>query len=363
MKCSAAGFGVPRNRGECMLVAYLALSVWAVSAFAQAPTIRMKATPSAVLVGEHLTITIFVDSRVLWPAEAIVYLLPPSMRFVSARSSNSRARCIGKTGWVPPLDGYPSLIRGSYVYCPVLSLGAETVTVIVYPTTTGTFTNGAAVGWQNPKRGPYRSGQIAAASAVVTVTAPTTVFANFGPASSCQAGTPDNCINQNAIAVNGDQQQFFPFPEPAETVAASFTPNADFSLADVQVPVAFNDGTNTFNVWITQDAAGIPGPVMEALGPASVPADTLPPFTTVTTIRSKTFPALKSGTQYWIVIGPGAPDSYASWLFSWYDNATNANALLNSSTSYGTVPASSWTGFGTLGFPLRPAFQIDGVLQ
>src|SRR5262245_936558 len=56
-------------------------------------------------------------------------------------------------------------------------------------------------------------------------------------------------------------------------VALSFTPAGDFLFGSVELPLVWLEGPNVFAVYLTSDAGGHPGDVLEAfpLGPA-------PPF-------------------------------------------------------------------------------------
>jgi hypothetical protein len=350
-----------------------ALLLATVAAFpAATQTIKMTAAPTPLYVDQDLTYTITVESTRKLIAE-VQDILPDGVQFVSVQHSGPAAnRCAEKTGYVPLIGSLPTVVSyRTYVTCLVQFPGTESITIIVSPTQPGLLTDTATLSWVATAL-PRRI-DTAKASAGAFVVALTPIFANYGPAagSLCPPGsqgfTEANCINQGGIGVNGDQQTFFSQPLPEETVAASFTPLSNFTLSDIQIPFGIEPilgGTNSFNLWITADNGGVPGAVLEAIPSVSFPSHGLPVWTTVTTIKSKLHPTLSAGTQYWLVIGPGAADTFGLWNWAWNDFATSSNYLVNLTNALGTVPSGQWVpGNSTQLDLLRTAFEIRGVPQ
>lgn len=182
------------------------------------------------------------------------------------------------------------------------------------------------------------------------------VFTNFGTA---VCGGDPGCIAFNGInggfdGVAGATQTFD--HGDIEMIAGSFFSSGNFSLSDVMLPL-MNLQHGTADVYLTTNSAGVPGAVLESwLGIAG----TAVPPTNVTTLNSVLNPALTSGTEYWLVVGPSTSDSDVGWNYTWDVAATNSNSRSNGTPGMAGIPL--LTGpWGPHDNTLTNAFQIDGT--
>jgi hypothetical protein len=163
-----------------------------------------------------------------------------------------------------------------------------------------------------------------------------------------------DCINLQVALIRGAT------PGPPAMLAVSFPMSRTGALAQIRVPIGWMSGTNGIQVWITEDAAGSPGTVLEAINQTNLRSQ--PQATTVDApvhIFSATHPTLTTGRKYWLVIGPAAPDTVVSWNLSLILNDASIPAdtkyLLNTTTGSVTGP---WAPKSNLA-ELRPAFEVD----
>ncbi|HTS53692.1 MAG TPA: choice-of-anchor R domain-containing protein [Burkholderiales bacterium] len=191
------------------------------------------------------------------------------------------------------------------------------------------------------------------------------IFGNFGPPffqqQKCQQALfPGSGTFFSDLDCIGTQTQFIQGTASGspQMAAVSFSPTQTGKLAQIQAPVGWTSGTNGIQVWITNDAAGKPGTVFEAITINSLRNQPTP--TTVVApahIFSATHPSLTSGTKYWLVIGPAAPDTVVQWNLSLDDVSIPAATTLLLNTTNSNV-AGPWAPKSNLQ-ELRPAFEID----
>lgn len=95
-----------------------------------------------------------------------------------------------------------------------------------------------------------------------------------------------------------------------------FTPAANMTVTEVVVAVGYVTGTNAVTVTLNDDDNGLPGTAI-----ATFQATNLPGFGGCCTYSIKQLPGVSvtGGTQYWIVVQPGANDTWAAWT----ENDTN----------------------------------------
>jgi hypothetical protein len=126
------------------------------------------------------------------------------------------------------------------------------------------------------------------------------VYSDFGP------GHSFNTFNYWGV----DGPDNLQFPGETSYVAAPFTPNHDYLLNQIDLPVAccFTAGADTVNMVLEADSGGEPSGL-------SIESWTLhPPFSTAITTISPTSPLeLFSGQTYWLVAYPGGLNTAGGW--------------------------------------------------
>jgi hypothetical protein len=183
-----------------------------------------------------------------------------------------------------------------------------------------------------------------------------TIFNNFG-VGIC--GADAICIAQNGQGPADPVGGATAAHSDIEMIANAFTPGGNFTLTGVTLPlqIAF---AGTYNVYLTSDAAGLPGAVLESWIGVSGGAVGIPiPTTTLTSVLN---PMLSNGTKYWLVVGPNSSLSEGGWarvIFPEGAAATAANSLANGTPNGSGIPtlAGPWANDDTQ----FQAFQIDGT--
>ena len=87
-----------------------------------------------------------------------------------------------------------------------------------------------------------------------------------------------------------------------------------YRLTDLNLPLGLISGTNAVQVAITADNVGSPGAVLESflltsVGPPQSPLSLI-------LIPSALHPILNEGSQYWVTVSGGAPDTFALWALT-----------------------------------------------
>src|SRR5262249_15374841 len=96
-------------------------------------------------------------------------------------------------------------------------------------------------------------------------------------------------------------------------IALSFTPAGTFTLSSVELPLVWLEGPNAFAGYLTSDAGGRPGNILETFSLAPAPPFASPALTTlVSTARTP----LDAGATYWIIAAPGDRTTAGYWLAS-----------------------------------------------
>jgi hypothetical protein len=139
--------------------------------------------------------------------------------------------------------------------------------------------------------------------------AQTVLFSDFGPDQSFNMSSWQSVFK---TSVPGD------FSLVAQGVGSAFTITASLTgayyLNHIDVAVSGTPGDSAFMVQVTEDAAGIPGTVLETW---LVSSASLPLTTVVDTINLK----LNTGQQYWVVVQPFA--AYSNENDVWYEAFSN----------------------------------------
>jgi hypothetical protein len=127
-----------------------------------------------------------------------------------------------------------------------------------------------------------------------TAAAAATIFTNFGPGHSFDSGSTYGVDAATGGHVEGDQ-------------AGLFQPSGTFTLTAIDLAIAFNSGTDSFIVDVMENAAGVPGAVLESFTLSGIPSSP-----TVETLTSSSHPTLASGVFYWVAVFPGGSDTDGS---------------------------------------------------
>lgn len=144
-----------------------------------------------------------------------------------------------------------------------------------------------------------------------------------------------------------------------KAVAVSFLSTQGGALSQIRVPIGWSNGTNSLNVWITQDAGGHPGTALEALPPVVAPSQPAP-FSVMspTHIFSNTHPSLAANTRYWLVIGAAGTDTFAQWNLA--ENQADSSTPGTGTYLWNTTNANLSGPWTVSNLPqLRPAFEVD----
>ncbi len=102
-------------------------------------------------------------------------------------------------------------------------------------------------------------------------------------------------------------------------VGMPFTPSANLTVTEIVVAVGYVSGTNSIQVFLDADNGGLPGDTLAHFYFANEPS-----FGSCCTFQfnNSLGVPVTAGSQYWVVVGPGAPDTWAAWN----DNDTNETA-------------------------------------
>ncbi len=118
--------------------------------------------------------------------------------------------------------------------------------------------------------------------------------------------------------------------------AASFTPSANFSLTEIDLPLRSISPPSTTSVIVKllSDASGKPGTtVLESWTITSIAYNGPPSTPTIFSLASVVDPALSSGVQYWVAVyqnstvsGGWSLSSNSSFLQTGYDKSLNSGS-------------------------------------
>lgn len=179
---------------------------------------------------------------------------------------------------------------------------------------------------------------------VVLAVAPTpaqadTIFSNFGSATSFSNGLAvcGSCGPYDSSIQAGDP----------EYLATSFTPSADFTLSEIDVPLGRYSGTNGATVELLNDASGLPGStILESWTLTNLPGSS----TTFTpqSLTSSGGVSLSSGVQYWVAVFPEDSTSWIDW---------STNTLNPAESGYAYNFGYGWASYDYT----TPAFQVLGT--
>lgn len=195
----------------------------------------------------------------------------------------------------------------------------------------------------------------------VATTCDSVMAFNFGPTAmgiaECQKalfpGSSEtfadyDCVVPTSIDIGGTAAN--------KAVAVSFSPTSSGALAQIQVPIGASGVAASATVWVTSDAAGAPGAVLETIAVNPVRAQ---PFPVVSPIHifSNAHPTLTAGSRYWLVIGVPSTSGLVKWnKTALFDVSTTGMTTLRVSTT--SSSAGPWSAASPVQ-EVRPAFEVD----
>ncbi len=188
---------------------------------------------------------------------------------------------------------------------------------------------------------PAGSHESRSSALVISATEATEViFSNFGP------GMTFDTDPFHGWTINGYQG-----PNVGQqAIAEQFTPAANYTFTEVQVPLVLWSGTGVLSIYLHSEAAGLPGPVL-----AELPVTISQFVPTIVKASSVTRPRLQAGNRYWISIVAGAPGLIAGW--NW--NSIGDECAGNGAGTQGGSATGPW-GLCLSG-SLRAAFAVSGL--
>ncbi len=173
--------------------------------------------------------------------------------------------------------------------------------------------------------------------AVLTLTAPlgaTVLYSDFGAGDSYNTATGWTLSNSGSPI------------STTQAVAAEFQPSVTATLDSIRVAAFWVSGTDSFTLELAADNSGAPGTILEGY--------TLTPTasTSILTATSLSNPTLSAGTNYWLIILPGAADTWGAW---------NENSQSVDGVAFSTDNGTTWSPLLTDGSHPAPAFDVSGT--
>jgi hypothetical protein len=143
----------------------------------------------------------------------------------------------------------------------------------------------------------------------LTIANADTIFSDLGPGNS---HTDHGYTVSGSASVAGFNE-----------VAMGFTPSGDFLLQQIDVAVEALTGTNSVVLTLNSDNGGLPGSVIMSWNISNLPPDDSSNANFVETVTPGSVINLAFGTQYWLVVAPGASDTLAGW-----DNSNSGESVI-----------------------------------
>ena len=148
------------------------------------------------------------------------------------------------------------------------------------------------------------------------------VFSNLGPG---------NSFSNISTVFSGAGSGF-----GQSVLAVGFTPSGNFTLTQIGVGLTYAFGGNSAILSLDSSSGGLPDGTIESWTVSGLPV--FPNTTILQTVMPVSTVSLVSGTQYWIVVGPGANSTNAGWNRSLIDFTSPRAGSFNGGSSF--VPAS-----------------------
>jgi hypothetical protein len=172
--------------------------------------------------------------------------------------------------------------------------------------------------------------------------ADTIVFDTFGPGNTYDANDVFNIVAP--MYLGGLQEQ-----------AIQFTAGASGPLASLDLGLTHQaTGPAPINAYLYGDAAGSPDNANQTFLGSGTPTEYWFTNTSIVSIAIVGNVSVTAGSLYWLVLKPGAADTFDTWNFSSPQIMGNAYASNNDSAWYGglgVLPAFRITALSTVGVP------------
>jgi hypothetical protein len=122
------------------------------------------------------------------------------------------------------------------------------------------------------------------------------VFSNLGPG---------NSLTSPGIGIG-----FITFTSTFNYAGLEFTPTGQsYTLDSIQLPLQLISGPNIADIFLTSNAGGLPGAILESF---QISGALTSGGNSLVTIASTSHPLLSAGSQYWVVAA-GGPSSFVTW--------------------------------------------------
>ena len=132
----------------------------------------------------------------------------------------------------------------------------------------------------------------------------------------------------------------------------AFTPGANYTLAQIDVALQYEGGTNSVTLRLDDSVGGVSGSALLTWSLSGIPAAArCPPTTTVPTVIPEAEINLFAGTQYWVVVGPGQSDTVVDWDYNSIGATGYAAFNQGSGWNAGLTPRPQFSAFDVQGTP------------
>jgi len=170
----------------------------------------------------------------------------------------------------------------------------------------------------------------------------TVTYGDLGLNGSFNTTSGGWCVSGNITTACG--------PPTLRWIAAAFTPNADFTLTQIQLALNYNTGLNSGIVKLVNSVNGVPGSLeLESWSNLFLPSVHSPQLFTLNSVAK---PALHAFTQYWLVAEASDPTTLDFW---WVNNQNLSGGMTSLNGGL------TWSSLGP-GDTL-PAFAVTGTLS
>jgi hypothetical protein len=169
------------------------------------------------------------------------------------------------------------------------------------------------------------------------------IFSDFGPGNSYAqgGGVIEGSATEEGYAAWGD----------------SFIPSTNYAVTQIDLALLYFSGTNSMIVTLNADDAGLPGAALATWDVTSSPQfEGFPGDYGVQTTLVDAGVELSSETRYWIVVAPGAVDTFGAWEA----NSIPVGGLVAPDQGSGFVAEmGAFNAFDVLGNPIpEPSYSL-----
>lgn len=171
---------------------------------------------------------------------------------------------------------------------------------------------------------------------ITAVASGTTVFSSFGPS---EGYVFNGGLSISTLGSANDYDQ---------SSAIGFTSLATYVLSEIDLPLGYVSGTNSFTIELLHDNSGPTGSLIEVwnvAAPSLSGPDLIELFPTGTV-------TLSVGTLYWIAVLPGGADTWGAWN---EPSPETVSAELTTSRNGGSTWYPPFTGLADIGVEVLAA--------